>query len=350
MSEFQGTILFKRGSQREKPWKNLQGLKPDKKCWLEEVQPYRMMMKTQSCKICLRTKVKINCEMFLLFDSHPTTPSPDVDSFPPLSSTVKSHAERLGDKQENERLRKRRKRRKQRKRSGSVSSSSSECSEKERTSVNSAGAIIKGKTAASLLTTDKVIVSKVDNDAGKVHVNVLCSSLKEQKVSNNHSADKKATSQRKSTSSCDGETVGDRKSSSSTDGTSNSPVQSDTDVKTTVTVNTAEQPFSSDKTNKSLELEIESLPTVDEGKQTSNTTHEESNTKELPKPSSWADLFKTSTKASPGIVIKVTSSTLRTETNSASAGKTEDPVQTTVGVEEDKYAKTFAGTVIIWYM
>lgn len=289
--------------------------------------------------------------MFFSFCSPPTTTSPDVDSFPPLSSTVNSHAERVGDKPENERSRKRRKRRKQRKRSGSVSSSSSECSEMERTSVNSAGSVIKGKSAASLLTTDKVIVSKVDNDAGKVHVNVLCSSLKEQKDSNNHSTDKKTASQRKSTSSCDGETVGDRKSSSSTDGTSNSPVQSDTDVKITVTVNTAEEPFSSDKTNKSLELENEGPASVDEGKQTSGTTHEGSNKKELPKPLSWADLFKNSAKASPGIVVKVTSPVLRTETNSASAGKkTDDPVQTTVGVEEDKYAKKFAGTVNTLYM
>ena len=264
---------------------------------------------------------------------------------------MNSHAERLGDKPENERSRKRRKRRKQRKRSGSVSSSSSECSEKERTSGNSTGSSIKSKTAASLLTTDKVIVSKVDNDAGKVHVNVLCSSPTEQKDSNNQSTDKKTTSQRKSTSSCDGETVGDRKSSSSTDGTSNSPAQSDTDVKITVTVNTAEQPFSSDKTNESLELENESPSTVDEGKHSSNAAHEGSSKKELPKPSSWADLFKNSAKASPGIVINVTSPVIRTETNSTSAGKkAEDPVQTTVGVEEDKYAKKFAGTVNILYM
>ena len=283
--------------------------------------------------------------MFLLFCSPPTTTSPDVDSFPPLSSTVNSHAERLGDKPENERSRKRRKRRKQRKRSGSVSSSSSECSEKERTSVNLAGAAIKAKTAASLLTTDKVIVSKVDSDAGKLHVNVLCYSLKEQNNSNNHSADKKTTSQRKILSACDGETVGDRKSSSSTDGTSNSPVQSDSDVKITGTVNTAEQPLNSDKTNESLELANESQSTVDEGKQTSNTTYKGNNTKELAKPPSWADLFKNSAKASPGIVIKVTNPVPRAETNLTSAGKTEDPVQTTVRVEEDKYAKKFAGAV-----
>ena len=279
--------------------------------------------------------------MFLSFCSPPATTSPEVDSFPPLSSTVSSRAERLGDKPENERSRKRRKRRKQRKRSGSVSSSSSECSEKERASVNSAGSAIKGKTAASLLSTDKVIVSKVDNDVGKVHVNVLCSSPKEQQDSNNDSTDKKTTSQRKSTSSCDGETVGDRKSSSSTDGASNSPVQSDTDVKITVTVNIAEQPVSSEKTDKSLELEKERPPTVYEG----------SNKKELPKPSSWADLFKNSAKASPGVVIKVTNPVLRTDTNSASSPKkTEDPIQTTVGVEEDKYAKKFAGTLAILHM
>ena len=300
-----------------------------------------MMLKIPLQNLSIRTnKVNINYKMFLLFCSPPTTTSPDVDSFPPLSSTVNSHAERLGDKPENERSRKRRKRRKQRKRTGSVSSSSSECSEKERTSVNSAGTILKGKTAASLLTTDKVIVSKVDNDAGKVHVNVVCSSPKEQKDSNNHSADKKTASQRQSTSSCDGETVADRKSSSS-DGASNSPVQSDTDVNITVAANTAEQPFSSDKSDKSLELENERPP----------VTHEGSNKKELPKPSSWADLFKSSAKASPGIVIKVASPVIRTETNSTSAGKkAEDPVQTTVGVEEDKYAKKFAGTVNILYM
>lgn len=290
--------------------------------------------------------------MFLSFCSPPTTASPDVDSFPPLLSTVNSHTERLGDKPENERSRKRRKRRKQRKRSGSVSSSSSECSEKERTSGNSTGSSFKGKTAASLLTTDKVIVSKVDNVAGKVHVDVLCSLPKEQKDSNNHSTDKKTTSQRKSIlSSCDGETVGDRKSSSSTDGTSNSPVQSDTDVKITVTVNTSEQSIRSDKTNESLELKNESPSTVDEGKQRSNTAHEGNSKKELLKPSSWADLFKNSAKASAGIVIKVPSPVIRTETNSTSAGKkTEDPVQTLVGVEEDKYAKKFAGTVNILYI
>lgn len=285
--------------------------------------------------------------MLLLFCSPPTTTSPDIDSFPPLSSTVNSHAERLGDKPENERLRKRRKRRKQRKRSGSVSSSSSECSEKERTAVNSAGTITKGKSAASILTTDKVIVSKVDNDAGKVHVNVVCSLPREQIVSNNHSADKITTSQRQSTSSCDGETVCDRKSSSSADGASNSPVQSDTDVKIAVTANTAEQPLSSDMSNKSLELENDCPPLVDEDKEVSNAIPEGSNKKELPKPSSWADLFKNSAKASPGIVIKVASPVIRTETNSTSAGKkTEDPVQTTVGVEEDKYAKKFAGNFV----
>lgn len=283
--------------------------------------------------------------IFLLFYSPPTATSPDVDSFPPLSSTVSSQAEKVGDKPENERSRKRRKRRKQRKRSGSVSSSSSECSEKERTSVNSAGSTVKGKTTASLLTTDKVIVSKIDNDAGKVHVNVLCSSLKEQKDNSTHTTDKKTASPRKSTSSCDGETVGDRKSSSSTDGTSNSPVHSDTDVKITVAVETAQDPFSSDKTYKSLELENEGSATADQSKKTSSITQEGINKKEYPKPLSWADLFKNSAKPSPGIVIKTTSPVTRTETNSSSAAKkTEDAVQTVVGVEEDKYAKKFAGT------
>lgn len=281
--------------------------------------------------------------MFLLFCSPSAATSPDVDSFPPLSTTVSSQAEKAGEKPDNERSRKRRKRRKQRKRSGSVSSSSSECSEKERTSGNSAGSTVKGKTAASLLTTDKVIVSKVDNDAGKVHVNVLCSSLKEQKDNSNHTTDKKTASQRKSTSSCDGETVGDRKSSSSTDGTSNSPVHSDTDAKITVVMETAEDPFSSDQTNKLLELENEGPVTVDQNNKTSSATQEEF---KPPKPLSWADLFKNSAKPSPGIVVKTASPVMRTETNSGSAiKKTEDAVQTTVGVEEDKYAKKFAGTV-----
>ncbi|XP_078364654.1 ubiquitin carboxyl-terminal hydrolase 10-like isoform X2 [Oculina patagonica] len=275
--------------------------------------------------------------------SPPTATSPDVDSFPPLSATVSSQAEKAGDKPENERSRKRRKRRKQRKRSGSVSSSSSECSEKERTSVNSASSTVKSKTAASLLTTDKVIVSKVDNHAGKVHVNVLCSSLKEQKDSSTHTTDKKTTSQRKSTSSCDGETVGDRKSSLSTDGTSNSPLQSDTDVKITVAVETAQDPFSSDKANKSIELENEGSATVDQSKKTNSVAQEGIHKKEPPKPTSWADLFKNSAKPSPGIVVKTTSPVIRTETNSASTvKKTEDAVQTVVGVEEDKYAKKFA--------
>ncbi|KAJ7374720.1 Ubiquitin carboxyl-terminal hydrolase 10 [Desmophyllum pertusum] len=237
----------------------------------------------------------------------------DVDSFPPLASTVNSQADKVGDKPENERSRKRRKRRRQRKRSGSVSSSSSECGEKERASVNSGGLNTKGKATASLLTTDKVIVSKAV--------------------------------QRKSTSSCDGETVEERKSSSSTEGTSNSPVQSDTDVKITVTVDTSPDPFSSDQTSKALELEKEAPSTVDQCKQTTSTNKVVTDKKEPPKPSksSWADLFKNSAKPSPGIVIKTASSVLRTETHSASGlKKTEDPVQTTVGVEEDKYAKKFA--------
>lgn len=228
-----------------------------------------------------------------------------------------------------------------------MSSSSSECGEKERASVNSGGLNTKGKaTAASLLTTDKVIVSKGDKDAAKVHLNVLCSSSKEQKDNNNHTTDKKTAVQRKSTSSCDGETVEERKSSSSTEGTSNSPVQSDTDVKITVTVDTSPDPFSSDQTNKALELEKEAPSTVDQCKKTTSTNKVVTDKKEPPKPSksSWADLFKNSAKPSPGIVIKTASSVLRTETHSASGlKKTEDPVQTTVGVEEDKYAKKFAG-------
>ena len=271
-----------------------------------------------------------------------------MDSFPPLSSTVKNQADKGGDKPENERSRKRRKRRKQRKRSGSVSSSSSECSEKERTSsVNSAGSTVKSKTAASLLTTDKVIVSKVDNEAGKVTVNVLCSTQKDKKDNSNHTTDKKTASQRKSTSSCDGETIGDRKSSSSTDGTSNSPVQSDTDVKIAVAIETAQDPFCSDQTsNKSHELENEGPAPSDVSKNT-NSTNQGTVKKETPKPSSWADLFKNSAKSSPGIVVKTTSPVTRTETNSALAVKrTEDPVQTVVGVEEDKYARKFAGTVL----
>ncbi len=287
--------------------------------------------------------------IFLLFYSPPPATSPDVDSFPPLSSTVSSQAEKAGDKPENERSRKRRKRRKQRKRSGSVSSSSSECSEKERTSVNSAGSTVKGKSSASLLTTDKVIVSKVDNNAGKVHVNVLCSSLKEQKdnvvLFSTHTTDNKTTSQRKSTSSCDGETVGNRKSSSSTDATSNSPLQSDTDVKITVAVETAQDPFSIDKANKSIELENEGSATVDQSKKTNSIAQEGIHKKEPPKPTSWADLFKTSAKPSPGIVVKTTTPGTKTQINSASTvKKTEDAVQTVVGVEEDKYAKKFAGT------
>lgn len=287
-----------------------------------------------------------------LFCSPPRTTSPDVDNFPPLSSTVNDKTQKAGDKSENERLRKRRKRRRQRKRSGSVSSSSSECSEKERASITSAGSGVKGKATASVLTTDKVVVSKIDKEATKVHVNVLCSALKEQKQDDSHTTDKKTATQRKSTSSCDGETIGDRKSSVSTDGTSNSPIQSDTDVKVTVSINTAQDPFNSDQTNKEIEQENEGLATVDECEKTSSTRQETTSKKDQPpKPSSWADLFKNSAKPSPGIVVKTTSSIVRTEMLSTSnLKKTEDSLQTTVSVEEDKYASKFAGNYLLTFM
>ena len=277
--------------------------------------------------------------LFCLFCSPPTAVSPDVDSFPPLSSTL---TEKPGEKPENERSRKRRKRRRQRKRSGSVSSSSSECSEKERSS-NSPGSNAKSKTNGSLLTTEKV---KVDKDNTKAHG--LCSSHKNQTDSNNHSTNKEihVASPRNSTSSCDGKTVSDRKSSSSTDGTSASPIQSDTDVK--ITSDTSQDSCSLDKNNKSSEVEkinAELGTSVDQCKISSNANQEVTEKKEPQKPLSWADLFKGNSKSSPGIVIKTQSPVLRTESPSVlGSKKTEDPgIQTVVGVEEDKYAKKFAG-------
>lgn len=218
-----------------------------------------------------------------------------------------------------------------------MSSSSSECSEKERVSSNSTGSVAKGKTTGSLLTAEKV---KVEKDTGKVHVNVLCSSQKVKKDDDSYSVDKKTTSPRNSTSSCDGKTVRDRKSSSSTDGTSNSPVQSDTDVK--VTLNTAQVSCSSDKNKKSPELENVDIRTTVES---SSTNQELKEKKEPPKPLSWADLFKGNSKSPPSIVIKTSSPVSRTDTPLVSGlKKTEEPsVQTVVGVEDDKYAKKFAG-------
>lgn len=272
------------------------------------------------------------------FCSPSSAGSRDEDSFPPLSSSV---TDKQGEKPENERSRKRRKRRRQRKRSGSVSSSSSECSEKERHSSNSPGSIAKNKTTCSLLTTEKV---KGDKDTTKVHVNVLYSAHKEHKGSDN-SMDKKPESPRNSTSSCDGKTFKERNSSSSTDGTLNSPVQSDTDVK--VTLNVSLESCSPDK-NIALLQENEGLQiSADQHKMPSDAHQEVLVKKEPPKLSSWADLFKSSSKPSPGIVIKVQSpASLRTETPSGlGSKKTEDPVaQTIVGIEEDKYAKRFAGT------
>lgn len=134
-----------------------------------------------------------------------------------------------------------------------MSSSSSECSEKERASVNSNGSGLKGKAVASLPTTDKVVLSDDVKEASKVQVNVLSARLKEQKSDALSNTDKRTAVQRKSTSSCDGDTVEERKSSLSTEGTSNSPVYSDTDIKVTVSINTAQDPLSSNQTYKNLE-------------------------------------------------------------------------------------------------
>lgn len=267
--------------------------------------------------------------------SPPTVASPDDDSFPPLSSTI---TEKPREKNDNERSRKRRKRRRQRKRSGSVSSSSSECSEKERASLNSPGSVAKSKAGGSLLATEK---AKDDKDTAKIHENVLCSTHKDKKDIDCHSTDSKTASERNSTSSCDGKTISDRKSSSSTDGTSNSPVQSDTDVKVSFNV-------SQNSCNKTAELDYADLSTsVNESKKSSSEIQEVTEKKEPPKPLSWADLFKGSSKQSPGIVIKQQSPVVRTEMSSVSGLKKteEQSVQTIVGVEEDKYAIKFAEAI-----
>ena len=244
------------------------------------------------------------------------TSSPDADSFPPLSSTVK---EKRGEKADTERSRKRRKRRRQRKRSGSVSSSSSECAEKDRSSPSSVG---KSKSAGLLATSDK---TKGNKDIAKVH--------EESKDSSSNLADHKNTSQRNSTSSCDGKTISDRKSSSSTDGTSNSPVQSDSEVKTSSSV---------------LNLKGAELSTANLKTSTAESENQEvTEKKETPKALSWADLFKgSSSKKSPGIVVKVESAVVRTEVTFPALDfkKNDDQGgQTIVSVKEDKNARKFAG-------
>ena len=220
-----------------------------------------------------------------------------------------------------------------------MSSSSSECSEKERASVNSNGSGLKGKAVASLPTTDKVVLSDDVKDASKVQVNVLSVRLKEQKSDALSNTDKRTAVQRKSTSSCDGDTVEERKSSLSTEGTSNSPVYSDTDIKVTVSISTAQDPLSSNQTYKNLEKE------VDQSVKTSGAPEEITGRKDQPpKPSSWADLFKNSAKPLPGIVVKTVSPVVRNEMQTTSnPKKTDDTLQIPVTVEEDKFAKKFAG-------
>lgn len=255
------------------------------------------------------------------------------------------NTQRAVEKTETERSRKRRKRRRQRKRSGSVSSSSSECSEKERASVNSNGSGLKGKAVASLPTTDKVVLSDDVKEASKVQVNVLSARLKEQKSDALSNTDKRTAVQRKSTSSCDGDTVEERKSSLSTEGTSNSPVYSDTDIKVTVSISTAQDPLSSNQTYKNLEKEHEGPIPVDQSVKTSGAPEEITGRKDQPpKPSSWADLFKNSAKPLPGIVVKTVSPVVRNEMQTTSnPKKTDDTLQIPVTVEEDKFAKKFAG-------
>ena len=269
-----------------------------------------------------------------MFHSPPSAVACDDDSFPPLSSAV---TEKPVEKPENERSRKRRRRRRQRKRSGSVSSSSSECSEKDRVSLNSPGSIAKSKSTGSSLTAEKV---KVEKDTFKVLVTVSCSAHREEKDNKNFVDQNLAST--KSTSSCKGKTVSERNSSSSTDGASNSPVQSDTDIK--VALNVSQESCSLDQ-NKSSELENGDLHTpLEQCKTSSNANQGLPEKKEPPKPLSWADLFKGGSKPSPGIVIKPQSSVLSTE--SLGLKKTEDLlVQTIVGVEEDKCAKKFAGNI-----
>ena len=226
-----------------------------------------------------------------------------------------------------------------------MSSSSSECSEKERASVNSNGSGLKGKAVASLPTTDKVVLSDGVKEASKVQVNVLSARIKEQKSDALSNTDKRTAVQRKSTSSCDGDTVEERKSSLSTEGTSNSPVYSDTDIKVTVSISTAQDPLSSNQTYKNLEKEHEGPIPVDQSVKTSGAPEEITGRKDQPpKPSSWADLFKNSAKPSPGIVVKTVSPVVRNEMQTTSnLKKTDDTLQIPVTVEEDKFAKKFAG-------
>lgn len=227
-----------------------------------------------------------------------------------------------------------------------MSSSSSECSEKERASVNSNGSGLKGKAVASLPTTDKVVLSDDVKEASKVQVNVLNARLKEQKSDALSNTDKSCTAvQRKSTSSCDGDTVEERKSSLSTEGTSNSPVYSDTDIKVTVSISTAQDPLSSNQTYKNLEKGHEGPIPVDQSVKTSGALEEITGRKDQPpKPSSWADLFKNSAKPLPGIVVKTVSPVVRNEMQTTSnLKKTDDTLQIPVTVEEDKFAKKFAG-------
>lgn len=227
-----------------------------------------------------------------------------------------------------------------------MSSSSSECSEKERASVNSNGSGLKGKAVASLPPTDKVVLSDDVKEASKVEVNVLSARLKEQKSDALSNTDKRTAVQRKSTSSCDGDTVEERKSSLSTEGTSNSPVYSDTDIKVTVSINTAQDPLRrSNQTYKNLEKEHEGSIPVDQSVKTSGAPEEITGRKDQPpKPSSWADLFKNSAKPLPGIVVKTVSPVVRNEMQTTSnPKKTDDTLQIPVTMEEDKFAKKFAG-------
>ena len=226
------------------------------------------------------------------------------------------HTDKPVDKPENERSRKRRKRRRQRKRSGSVSSSSSEGSEKERGSV-SAGST-KNKGVSNVLSAEKEALQKE----------------KEWNDTEHDPADEKTSQQGKDTSP-GGDRAVQPKTSSSTGDTSNSPTQSDTDLKSTESV----QPdIASCQDRVNLELasaEQQSAIKPDE---------EVGAKKDSLKPLSWADLFKNAPKSSGGIVIKGESSVGRVETRSSAAPKKADePVQTTVGVHEDKHSKRLAG-------
>lgn len=256
--------------------------------------------------------------------SRPTAAVSPGWGFPSLAATV---TDKAGEKTDTERSRKRRRRRRQRKRSGSVSSSSSECSEKERTVLNSPVLVPKHKSS-SVLSSEEFIVEKES-----LKMEITCSSFCSQQ---GDFLDKENSSPRQSPNCCDeknGETC------LSTDGTLNSsPVQSDTDA--SMTGSLPEKRLSYEH------QEDESLQTLeDQCKMLPNTLNHIVEKKETPKLSSWADLFKVNSSSSPGIIVKALSTVVATKTCVDVKKKEARVAQTIIGVEEDKYAKQFAEAI-----